>query len=393
MEAGFFYDGPITQNSAGDYYGVALNDNLFSRYFQFATKIHICMRLNHSDNISKKSKINMENMEFTECVNLLSLAGLFSEKKAEQVINSVLDKCECAIIRLPSRIGHLAVRCCEKRKIPYLIEMVGCPWDAFWNHGIQGKFVALPFTVQTKKDIYNAPAVIYVTKYFLQKRYPTQGINIGCSDVELKEVDDNVLCERLNRIRKTKSKTILGTAAAVDVKFKGQQYVIKALGYLKKMGITNYEYQIAGNGDQTYLKKIAKKYDVISQVKFLGGIPHDQIFNWLDNIDIYVQPSKQEGLPRSLVEAMSRGLPAFGARTGGIPELLDSEFIYKNNLKNVQQIAFLIKKFSKDNMEKQAIRNFKMASKYQKKLLMKKRIDFYDQYFLNKSKDSKSNGN
>ncbi len=382
MELGFFYDGPLTQDSLGNYYGVALNNSLFSRYLHFAKKIHICMRLYHSDRVDKMTMLNMKNMDFTECINLLSIKGILSEKKAEKTINSVLEKCEFAVIRLPSRIGHVAVRCCKKNKIPYLIEMVGCPRDSFWNHGLCGKLVAYPFALQTRKDVYQAPAVIYVTKYFLQRRYPTIGDAIGCSDVELQRVDRSILDKRLKKIQRMKSKIIIGTTAAIDVKFKGQQYIIAALGSLKKQGITNYEYQLVGTGDSSYLKSLARKYGVETQVKFLGAMPHDQVFDWLDTIDIYVQPSKQEGLPRALVEAMSRGIPAFGANTGGIPELIDSEFIFKNTtLKNVKEIVFLIQKFDKEIMKKQAERNFDIAKQYQKHVLDEKR-NFFIKKFL-----------
>src|SRR5690606_15570335 len=120
----------------------------------------------------------------------------------------------------------------------------------------------------------------------------------------------------------SQNKIIIGTTAAIDVKHKGQQYVIEALGELKKNGYTKFEYHLVGGGDPAYLKSIAKRHNIEENIHFLGTLPHNKVFEWLDNIDIYVQPSRQEGLPRALIEAMSRGLPAFGANTAGIPELL-----------------------------------------------------------------------
>lgn len=79
---------------------------------------------------------------------------------------------------------------------------------------------------------------------------------------------------------------------------------------------------------------------------------------------------------------MSRGIPAFGANTGGIPELIDSEFIFKNTtLKNVKEIVFLIQKFDKEIMKKQAERNFDIAKQYQKHVLDEKR-NFFIKKFL-----------
>mgnify|MGYP001477453972 FL=1 len=175
-------------------------------------------------------------------------------------------------------------------------------------------------------------------------------------------------------------KIIIGTTAAVNVRYKGQQYVIQALGKLKKKGITNYEYQLVGAGDQSYLKSIAQKYDVVDQVKFLGPKRHDEVFKWLDSIDIYVQPSRQEGLPRALIEAMSRGLPAFGAKTAGIPELLQEEFLFSNTRKNIDEICNILINFDKEKMIKQANFNFKVAKRYDRLTIEKRRQEFF-KYF------------
>lgn len=71
--------------------------------------------------------------------------------------------------------------------------MVACPWDALWNYGkFSKKIFALPTYLLNKTTIKKAPNVIYVSEEFLQKRYPTNGKNIGCSDVVLKDINSNV---------------------------------------------------------------------------------------------------------------------------------------------------------------------------------------------------------
>ena len=53
--------------------------------------------------------------------------------------------------------------------------------------------------------------------------------------------------------------------------------------------------------------------------------PGKEVMAWLDGIDIYLQPRMAEGLPRSLIGAMSRGCPFVGSRCGGITGLLEEE--------------------------------------------------------------------
>ena len=46
---------------------------------------------------------------------------------------------------------------------------------------------------------------------------------------------------------------------------------------------------------------------------------------------VYIQPSRIEGLPRALIEAMSRGCACVGSSVGGIPELLNNQYIHEVN--------------------------------------------------------------
>ena len=97
-------------------------------------------------------------------------------------------------------------------------------------------------------------------------------------------------------------------------------------------------------------------------------------------MDIYVQPSLQEGLPRSVIEAMSVGLPCIGSDVAGIPELLDKEWVFKRKGNKAEEIAELLKNIEKDSLRKQAERNYKESSLYDYVLLLKKRYSILQQY-------------
>lgn len=293
-----------------------------------------------------------------------------------------VENADYIISRLPSFYGLKVIKFAERLNKPYLVEMVGCPWDALWNHSIKGKLVAPFIYHKTKKSVRDANDVVYVTNEFLQNRYPTKGRKVNCSNVALKEFDENVLENRLKKIQNMNKncRLIIGTTGAVDVRYKGQQYVVEAIGRLKKQGITNFEYQLVGGGNINYLKSIAKKCNVVEQVKFLGSMPHSEVFKWLETIDIYAQPSRQEGLPRALIEAMSRGVPAFGAKTAGIPELLEDKYIFSNTRRNIDEICEILKCFDINVMRKQAKRNYEESKKYDKCIIEKRRKTFFEEF-------------
>ena len=151
--------------------------------------------------------------------------------------------------------------------------------------------------------------------------------------------------------------------------------MIEALARLKAAGRTDVEYRLAGGGDPTALRELAQRLGVAEQVVFVGSLPHDAVFSWLDGLDLYIQPSLQEGLPRALIEAMSRGLPAFAAHTGGMPELLGDACIFAK--KDVCGIVRLLDACTPERMAAMAECNFAAAQAFEKETLARKRTQFY----------------
>lgn len=383
MRVLFCHDGPLRVDEFHNYYGTAHNDKTFIRYYNIADELSVAMRVNTIQKEEAEqylSKITVSPIKVIQCPNMSSIKGmLFNKQKTASVLEDAIIESDYIVARLPSVIGSIAVDIAKKHRKPYLVEVVACPWDAFWNHSIKGKLVAPFMYYATKKLVRDADYSIYVTNEFLQNRYPTKGKSVSCSNVALKEFDDKILEDRLQKIQNMSGnrKIVIGTTGAVDVKYKGQQYIIQALGELKKKGNINFIYQLVGGGNQEYLKSIAKKYDVFDQVTFLGAMPHDKVFGWLETIDLYVQPSRQEGLPRALIEAMSAGVPAFGAKTAGIPELLDKEFIFSNTRSNIDEIRNILLSFDQNTLIEQAKRNYLESKKYEKSIIESRRTQFF----------------
>lgn len=388
MKALFCYDGPLYKDVNGHYYDSILNDQMFARYFKVANSLEILIRMRNIETdagCNQMNRLTNPKIQVTECPNLSSVTGLITSKSiVKQIIEDRIQDAEAVFIRLPSVIGYIAVDVCKKKKKKYLIEVVGCPWDSYWNYSVTGKFIAPLAALAMKTRILNAPYVIYVTNNFLQNRYPTKGKQISCSNVELPTLDNNIINNRLRYINNKRSDElfVIGTAAGLDVPYKGQHYVIRALGILKQQGLTQIEYQLIGGGTGEYLTELAKIMGVEKQIKIVGQMPHDKVFPWLDGLDAYIQPSRQEGLPRSMIEAMSRALPCLGAKTAGIPELIESECIFSNSQNEIYEIAELLRRLymDKTSQKHQAIRNFDEAKKYQKEILTRRRTLFFEAF-------------
>ena len=142
----------------------------------------------------------------------------------------------------------------------------------------------------------------------------------------------------------------------------------------------NFSYdfcEIFGNTDrQTRLHNVASECGVEDQVVFAGRKSLDEVFALLDEADIYIQPSLQEGLPRSVIEAMSRGCPAIGAKTAGIPELIAPECVVKRkSYRDIAETVIAIANSAK--MTELAIQNFLQSKDYLDDVLSVRREEYF----------------
>lgn len=358
------------------FYTVTQIYHILKRYYESFGKLVIVSRKSNKvlDDLNNK-------FEFTEMVdgtvfysNILDVNSWHVKKQIEEKMK----ECDIVIGRLHSFSGIVCHKIAKKLNKPYYSEVMADAWDATWNHSLKGKIVAPYMYLSTKKVVKNSDYALYVTKEYLQKKYPCKGKTIGISNVKISDISQDILEKRINKIENLdfSKELILTTTAAVNVRYKGQQFVIRAIPALNKLGI-KVKYRLIGGGDNTYLLNLAKKLSVENQVEFVGRKPLDEVFKLLDETDIYIQPSLQEGLPRSVVEAMSRGCPALGARTAGIPELIANECVFKRKspnaiVKTIQKIV------NKEKFIELAIQNFNESKNYVETVLDKKRVEFYE---------------
>ena len=379
MKVLFVHDGPMMSNTEKTvFYGVHYTDEIIARYAFFGDQVTFLMRnkVMEDKEASWFTQLTHAAFRFIEVPNFKSILTKFRQKEAKEIIEQAVQDHDIIIVRLPSANGVIAKKIAEKLGKPVLVEVVACVFDALWNYDWRGKLLAHYKMHQYKKHIQSATHVMYVTEKFLQDRYPTNGKSIGCSDVVLKQLDNTILEKRLHKIASNPNKLVLGTLAAIDVPYKGQADVIKALKSLKEKGVSNFVYKIVGQGDSARLSKLIESLDLKEQVEILGALPHAQVFGFIDSLDIYIQPSRVEGMPRAVIEAMSRACPVLASNLGGHPELLNHKALFQGG--NIGDLESLIKDFRKLPLQQWAEENFKRARDFQVEILNQKRSDFYN---------------
>ena len=105
------------------------------------------------------------------------------------------------------------------------------------------------------------------------------------------------------------------------VPVKGLDILLAALAQLTKVR-TSVLLAIIGAGPlRGTLEKQAAELGLAEQVRFVGSIPQTELPQWYRAADVFVLPSRSEGVPNVLLEASACDTPWIASNVGGIHEI------------------------------------------------------------------------
>jgi len=99
---------------------------------------------------------------------------------------------------------------------------------------------------------------------------------------------------------------------------KGVNEIVSVFKELSKKHDTCFFLVVGPIRDRSSYEKIVNN----NQVLFLGLVDSESVAEYLRATDIFILPSHMEGLPNSLLEAMSSGVACIASNVGGIPQLI-----------------------------------------------------------------------
>jgi glycosyltransferase involved in cell wall biosynthesis len=110
------------------------------------------------------------------------------------------------------------------------------------------------------------------------------------------------------------------------LKVKGVDVLVEAVGRLRSMDAPPIFVCMVGGGPlDAELKTRAQALGVADRIKFTGRVLPTQVPEHMNACDVFCLPSREEGCPNVVLEALASGKPVVASRTGGIPELVRDE--------------------------------------------------------------------
>lgn len=126
---------------------------------------------------------------------------------------------------------------------------------------------------------------------------------------------------------------------------KGSYDLLEAVALIRDELPDGTRLWLCGDGDVAGVKRRAEQLGIADMIAHIGWMDKEEIEDCLRHAAIHILPSRREGLPMSILETMSRGIPNVATRIASIPEVIrDGETGILLEPGNIDEIADAIRK-------------------------------------------------
>lgn len=241
---------------------------------------------------------------------------------------AALDSRDAVICRAGSQIQVAMEPVLRRAGRPYAMEVPYDPWDLFApganSHPLRA-FFRRRTAAQLRRQCAGACAAAYVTERALQARYPVRSGALSISYSDIDWIGDAFVAGPRPEEASRSSFTIV-TVGTLEALYKAPDALIDAVAECVSGGLDLQLVLIGDGKHRAELEARSRARGIGERVRFLGWLPPGgPVREQLDRADLFILPSRQEGVPRAMIEAMARGLPCVGSTVGGIPEVLHAD--------------------------------------------------------------------
>lgn len=316
---------------------------------------------------------------FTSLPYWEGVAGFLRVRKAvRRRLREVAGSAEAAVLRIPGLVGQGLAREMAALGKPYAVEVVEDPATTHARSDVVGKVGDLVYVRGTRWACRQAAAASYVTERFLQARFPAPQATVTAhySSIRLPRA---ALRGQPRKAGRGGGPIRLVHVGAMHNERKGQALVVEAVARCRRQGV-EVEATFAGAGELLRSHQaLARRLGVDRQCRFLGNVPRPEVLRLFGEADLFVLPTRAEGLPRAMLEAMAAALPVLATPVAGIPEVLDPTALVR---RDARSLATRVAEVVADPawLADQSRKNLRTAGAFVEEELAARRVAFYRAY-------------
>jgi len=192
----------------------------------------------------------------------------------------------------------------------YTVQMIR-PYRPIWQ-----KLVDYLLQFSTSKII---AASIAIAKSLEKENIQKKRIEVIYNSVDLRKFQNNIKREIRAEFGIPEHAFLIGSVSRLNID-KGIDFLVESAALLKKY--EDIYFIVFGEGDERKRLERMIVENKLSDRFFLPGYA-EYPAKILGNFDIFVLPSRTEGLGISIIEAQAAGLPVIASEIGGIPEIIE----------------------------------------------------------------------
>ena len=283
------------------------------------------------------------------------------------------------LLRIPSQTAFLLAQLLEAQGRTYAVELLTDPRD-FFAPGVSPNGLAYlfrPYFCSRSRELCSrAIAANYITGAATRAANPALAAKwVGSvSDVDL-PTESFITAGPAQLAGPLK----IVTVGLLDLLYKGQDLLSRSLARCWNAGL-DFRLSIVGDGrSRERLLNLARSQGVADRVIITGALGGStEVRTYLERAHLFVLPSRAEGIPRALLEAMAARLPAICSNVGAMPDLLDPKWIIPVN--SELALSGKLMEFARDREQWEAIglRNQRIARAFERNQLWPQRIAFFE---------------
>lgn len=218
--------------------------------------------------------------------------------------------------------GYAAMRLAGRLGLPYVVKVRGSDLHTVPRESAHGR--------QTAEALRNAAAVVAVSRNLADAAR-----GLGAREDRTFVLTNGIDADEFPLVAREEARRGLGLGADAGrillmvgniLPVKGLDVLLDALSAASGPAADGARptLVVAGKGPmREQAEKQAARNGLGDVVRFLGHVAREDVASWMNAADAVVLPSRREGCPNVVLEALSCGTPVVASRVGAVPDLLD----------------------------------------------------------------------